>query len=117
MKTFYRIAALGNRPSPQEFETVEAACDAAKEALKEFPGGVFEIYKCVAMVQYTEASTFWMDGEEPPQPYRELEEGETIEETDEFKHPAEGWRKHDTRFGSIGETFRKGVFLPHRRPL
>lgn len=115
MKTFYRIAALGNRPNPQEFETVEAALDAAKEALKEFPGRVFEIYKCVAMVQYTEASTFWMDGEGPPEKprYRMLEEGEKILPGDQFLSAGGIWKSHEywlyQEFG--------GHVQPTRRPL
>lgn len=117
MKTFYRIAALGNRPSGQEFETVQAACDAAKQALKEFPGGIFEIYKCVAMVQYTEASTFWMDGEGPPKKprYRELEDGEVFQYGDEYISdnvwtPVPNW--------SFGATYNRREFpSPHRRPL
>ena len=99
-------------------DSLEIAQGEAERLAAKLPGQAFEILRCVGIAQTSKASTFWVDGEEPPEKprYRDLEDGEIIEKSEEFKHP-DGWRKHHASYGSIGQTFRENCFLPHRRPL
>jgi len=119
MKPYYRVYS-NESTAAEHVGTLEDAEARAKELAAKHPGRAFEILKCIATTQIVNPtpSTFWMDGEEPPEKprYRMLEEGEIITCDDEFEHP-EGWRKYGERHNSIGDAFCKLWHLPHRRPL
>ena len=63
-------------PDPKH-ETLEAAQAKAEAMAESEPGQVFQILRCVGYASTSKASTFWMDGEAPPEKprYRRLEEG------------------------------------------
>ena len=115
--TPYYYVRRQDSPDPLH-ETLESAQATAEKMAESEPGQVFEILRCVGYSSTSKASTFWVDGEEPPEKplYRMLEDGDIITGDDEFHHP-EGWLKHATQYNSIGENFRKNTHLPHRRPL
>lgn len=123
MKPFFYTYNTGSQfPPKHKHDTQEAAVAESLRLAKKHPGASFEILKCVAISQTSEASTFWMDGEEPPEKprYRMLEEGEIIGERDQYLENGQ-WNSYETR-GSIGEEFSlsgkpNGRHLPHRRPL
>ncbi len=116
MKPYYYVYRVGNGNSNVKHTTLESAQKEAERICNQHPGTTFEILKCVASVRCTQASTFWMDGEEPPEKprYRTLEDGELIAEGDEFSHPEEGWKRHTI---GIGDVMSNGAYLPTRRPL
>ena len=115
---FYLYNATIGEFTGEKFDTAARAVEMSLELAESNPGEAFEILRCVGYSSTSKASTFWMDGEEPPEKplYRMLEDGEIIMGEDEFQHP-EGWRKHHGSYNAIGETFRKSNHLPHRRPL
>ena len=116
MKPYYYVYRVGNGNSNVKHSTIESAQKEAKRICNQHPGSVFEILKCLAIVQCTQASTFWMDGEEPPENphYRMLEIGEVTQEGDQYE-----------KVGGTGlwvTTSYTGYSLccynaPHRRPL
>ena len=124
-------------------DSLEIAQGEAERLAAKQPGQTFEILRCVGIAQTSKASTFWMDGEEPPempsnmpagttayfhygigqtafyvapeQPkYRMLELGEIIEEGDEFDCVGDGnWQPFVLLVGSKLATHGQ----PARRPL
>lgn len=117
MKPFYYInnATIGEFTG-EKFDSLERATEESLELAEANPGQSFEILRCVGISSTSKASTFWMDGEEPPEKprYRTLEDGELIAEGDEFSHPEEGWKRHTI---GIGDVMSNGAYLPTRRPL
>ena len=114
MKPFYYVYRSDESRGPKiKHATLAEALTESERLANQHPGSVFEILKCLAIVQCTQASTFWMDGEEPPEkpPYRQLENGEQTMRTDEFLTPQGIWQK------SIGGYTINPVHFPHRRPL
>jgi hypothetical protein len=85
MKPYYYVYRVGNGNSNVKHSTIESAQKAAERICNQHPGSVFEILKCLAIVQCTQSSTTWMDGEEPPEKprWRMLEEGEYCRDGDE----------------------------------
>ena len=91
-----------------------AQAEAERLAAKE-PGECFEILQCIAITRCTEASTFWMDGEEPPEKprWRMLEVGEYCQDGDEMQAGIDSaeWVPRQHRGKQL-----PGM-LPTRRPL
>ena len=120
MKPYYRVCC--NEACAKEHFATPDGARAKAEMLAGQHQRAFEILKCIGISQTSQANTFWMDGEKPPEEgftearYRMLKDGEGIEADDEFQHP-DGWRKYKGSYHSIGEQFRKNRHLPHRRPL
>ena len=120
MKPYYYVYRVGNGNSNVKHSTIESAQKEAERICNQHPGSVFEILKCLAIVQCTQASTFWMDGEnwmdgeEPPEKprYRMLEYGEIIQPGDEYDDDGT-WRPRALTIGEKGSADNR----PTRRPL
>lgn len=119
MKPYYYAAEnIGLR----KWDTLEEAQSEAERHAAKHPGRAFEILRCVGIAQCSQASTFWMNGEGPPEKprYRELEEGETFQAGDEYM-PTTGEYKREwiaVPNWSFGEVYSKRAFpSPHRRPI
>lgn len=113
MKPYYYVYRVGNGNSNVKHSTIESAQKEAERICNQHPGSVFEILKCLAIVRCTQASTVWMDGEEPPEKprYRMLEIGEFIESGDQWeKEPGQWIDRNYIGRQSIG-------MQPTRRPL
>ena len=112
MKPYYKVVASD---SFRKFDTIEEAQSVAEGQAADHPGRAFEILRCVGIAQTSKASTFWMDGEEPPEKprWRMLEVGESIQDGDEWKSQSGKWL---ARIGGFGVTF-SSYHAPHRRPL
>lgn len=121
MKPYYYVYRVGNGNSNVKHSTIESAQKEAERICNQHPGSVFEILKCLAIVRCTQASTFWMDGEnwgaeeEPPEKprYRMLEIGEHIQIGDERPNGNLGWVGWSL---AIGTPVNSGT-PPTRRPL
>ena len=114
MKPYYYVYRIGHGNSNVKHPTLDSAHKEAERICNQHPGTSFEILKCVASVRCTQASTFWMDGEEPR--YRMLEEGEVIQDGDEVLSRECGGQLWKRALVSIGGTWYNG-HLPTRRPL
>ena len=139
MKPTYFVRRAAS-PDPTH-ETLEAAQAKAEAMAESEPGCAFEILRCVGYSSTSKASTFWMDGEEPPESipklpvgaigychygngqtafcvapeksrYRMLEEGEPIADGDEFSRGYE-WISSKC----AGQQYKNVMHQPHRRPL
>ena len=119
MKPYYYVYRVGNGNSNVKHSTIESAQKEAERICNQHPGSVFEILKCLAIVRCTQASTFWMDGEnwgdgeEQPEKsrYRMLEIGEFVESGDQWeKEPGQWIDRNYIGRQSIG-------MQPTRRPL
>ena len=120
MKPYYYVYRSDELRGPKikHYALADAQAEAERLA-SQHPGSVFEILKCLAITRCTHASTFWMDGEEPPEKprYRDLEDGEDFQEGDEWQ-PSPGIEWLKVPYYSLGEIYHKSVYpLPHRRPL
>ena len=75
-------------------DNLESAKIAAESCALNYPGASYEILKCVGISSTSKPMTFWMDGEsdgvEKPK-YRILEEGEIIQDGDEYASVFNGW--------------------------
>ena len=115
MKSYYYVYKHGDNAPRVRHATLKIAQDEAERLAGKEPGKCFEILQCVGYSSTAKASTFWMDGEEPEAPrYRMLEEGETINNDDEFT--VDGGM-HWRRVIMGGGKFYAKERLPHRRPL
>lgn len=76
MKPFYYInnATIGEFTG-EKFDTLERATEESLELAEANPGQSFEILKCVGHSSTSNASTFWMDGEEPQHPFPTMRPG------------------------------------------
>ena len=69
MNPYYHVYRTDETRGPKvKHLTLEAAQTEAERLANQHPGGTFVILKAVAVVRCTVASTFWMDGEVPPEP-------------------------------------------------
>lgn len=109
-------ANQGHAPKARH-TTIESAIKEAERLSEQHPGEPFEILKCVAITQCTKASTFWMDGEGPPEvpKYRILEDDEKLQAGDEYLSFTDGgWRKiMPYTIGALTKSFPND----HRRPI
>lgn len=118
MTAYFRIyrADQGHAPKVRH-ATIESAIKEAERLSEQHPGEPFEILKCVAITRCTKASTFWMDGEEPPETpaYRMLEDDEKLQAGDEYLGLTDGcWRKiAPYTIGALAKSFPND----HRRPI
>lgn len=115
MKPYYYIYKHGDQGPRVRHSTIAEAQDEAERLAAKHPGDSFEILKCVGYSATSKASTSWMDGEKPPDKprYRMLDEGETVQDGDEFEHPGGVWTPHNFAIGlSYGEGIKRT-----RRPL
>jgi hypothetical protein len=98
-------------------DTAQKAMNEAERLAAKHPGQAFEVLKCVAISQTQKASTFWMDGEDPPveekAKWRHLAAWETVEDGDEFYYYSNEW----IRVGPVwlGETVNAIPFPIRRR--
>ena len=114
MKPYYYIYRTDESRGPKiKHATLAEAQTEAERLANQHPGSTFEILQCVAITRCAQASTFWLDGEEPPEHprYRMLEEGEIVRDGDEFFHSK--WRPVTLFIGGIWLKSH----LPHRRKL
>lgn len=114
MNPYYRVYS-NESIAAEHALTLEDAQARAEELAAKHPGCCFEILRCVGYASTSKVSTFWMDGEDPPEKprYRMLDEGETVEGGDEFEHPEGVWKPHGF---AIGFPYGKGI-KKTRRPL
>lgn len=107
MKPYYRV-------ENERFDTLTDAQQRAEDLAAKFPGRSFEILRCVGYASTSKVSTFWMDGEGPPEKprYRMLEMGEMIQDGDEFTRTGFDWRRTECDGFRFAEHHH-----PHRRPL
>jgi len=100
--------------SLRKWETLEEAQAEAERYAENHPGKSFEILRCVGRSSTSKASTFWVDGDEPPEKprYRMLEEGEPIADGDEFSRGYQ-WATSQC----AGQKYNSVMHQPHRRPL
>jgi len=114
MKPFYKAIPSG---AFSKFDTLEEAQSAAQEQAVANPGHAVEIFRCVGIVSTPkEASTFWMDGEGPPEKprWRDLEVGEAYQRGDEWFNPEiEEW----IVINSLTTVDTVSGKYPARRPL
>lgn len=113
---YYVYCLTAGNPTVRHATLAEAQAEAERLAEKH-PGRAFEILRCVGIAQTSKASTFWMDGEGPPEKprYRELEEGEILQQGDEYEL-FNTWRQVPQY--SFGITLEDPLLrTPHRRPL
>ena len=122
MKPYYYVYRVGNGNSNVKHSTIESAQKEAERICNQHPGSVFEILKCLAIVRCTQASTFWMDGEnwmdgeQPPEKprYRMLEIGDEVIDGDQYEKVGVPGLWVTT--SSTG--YRLSCYnAPHRRPL
>ena len=117
MKPCYYVYRTDESRGPKiKHVTLKDAQTEAERLANQHPGSVFEILQCLAITRCTQANTFWMDGEEPPETarYRMLELGEMIEEGDEFDCVGDGnWQPFVLLVGSKLAT----IGQPARRPI
>ena len=111
--TPYYYVRRQDSPDPLH-ETLESAQATAEKMAESEPGQVFEILRCVGIASTSKASTFWMDGEEPPEKprYRMLEIGEVILSGDQREDEG-AWLP---RIFTIGDKMTSD-HKPTRRPL
>lgn len=117
MTPHYYVYALNHGAPAVRHATLAEAQAEAERLAEKHPGRAFEILRCVGIAQTIKASTFWMDGEGPPEKprYRELEEGEAFQGGDEYLID-EVWTP--VPYWSFGATYNRLEFpSPHRRPL
>ena len=116
MKPFYYVYRSDESRGPKiKHATLAEALTESERLANQHPGSVFEILKCLALTQCTQALTFWMDGEEPPERprYRILEVGEYCQDGDEAQVGIDSseWVPRQYRGKQL-----PGM-LPTRRPL
>ena len=95
MKPYYRVYS-NESTAAEHADTLQAAQARAEELAAKHPGRCFEILRCVGYASTSKASTFWVDGEGPPEKprWRPLEEGEQITDGDEvFIARSAEWRQ------------------------
>ena len=119
MKPYYYVYRTDESRGPKiKHVTLKDAQTEAERLANQHPGSVFEILQCLAITQCTQANTFWMDGEEPPEEgitearYRMLKAGEIIHSEDEYSTGGEHWIETP----ASGDVYSLHHF-PHRRPL
>jgi len=93
MKPYYYVYRVGNGNSNVKHSTIESAQKEAERICNQHPGSVFEILKCLAIVRCTQASTFWMEGEQPPEKprYEMLSLGEEVIDGDQYEKVGAPW--------------------------
>ena len=114
MKPYYYVYRTDESRGPKiKHATLAEALTESERLANQHPGSVFEILKCLAITRCTQASTLWLDGEEPPEKprWRMLEVGELTTQTDEFLDVSGIWKR------SIGGYTIIHNHYPHRRPL
>ena len=113
MKPYYRVYS-NESTAAEHADTLQAAQARAEELAAKHPGRCFEILRCVGYASTSKASTFWMNGEGPPEKprYRMVDKGEVIESGDEYDDDGI-WRP---RALTIGEKVNSD-HRPTRRPL
>ena len=114
MKPYHYVYRTDESRGPKiKHMTLKDAQTEAERLANQHPGSVFEILQCLAITRCTQASTFWMNSEEPPETarYRALECGETTIVGDEFWQPCGTWKR------GIGGYKIHPNHYPHRRPL
>jgi len=111
---FYLYNATIGEFTGEKFDTAARAVEMSLELAESNPGESFEILRCVGYSSTSKASTFWVDGEEPPEKpsYRMLEKGEIIKKGDEYDDDGT-WLP---RAFTIGEKMNSD-HRPTRRPL
>ena len=114
MKPYYYVYALNYGGATVRHATIAEAQAEAERLAAKHPGRAFEILRCVGIAQTSKASTFWMDGEGPPEKprYRMLQPGDTPQLGDEF------WK--DGKWVSRTKDFDQNISYfhsLHRRPL
>lgn len=116
MKPYYYIYKHGDQgPRVRHSDLPTAQNEAERLAAKE-PGQCFEILQCLGYASTSKVSTFWMDGEGPPEKprWRDMEIGETFQDGDQFFITDKWVAVPPASFGfKINGTYR----FPHRRPL
>ena len=121
MKPYYYTFNRHNGIPTVKHDSLEIAQGEAERLAAKQPGQAFEILRCVGISQTSKASTFWMDGEEPPgediteSRYRMLEFGEVFQSGDEYEVHGEWRLVPHTSFGL--ELNGHFSIYPHRRPL
>ena len=117
MNPYYRVYSTESSAAEHAL-TMEDAQARAEELAAKHPGRCFEILRCVGYASTSKASTFWMDGEGPPEKprYRAMERGEIFQDGDEYRHPGEQWRKVPRNSFGL-ELLGFFVEIEHRRPL
>ena len=90
MKPYFYVYRTDESRGPKiKHVTLKDAQTEAERLANQHPGSAFEILQCLAITRCTQASTFWMDGAEPPEEgitearYRMLEIGEYCQDGDE----------------------------------
>jgi len=113
MTSYYRVYS-NESTAAEHVETLDQAQARAEELAAKHPGRAFEILRCVGISQTSNASTFWMDGEEPPEElrYRTLDVGEPVRLGDEWLNRGK-WVPRTVMFGNPLLPHH----APHRRPL
>ena len=114
MKPYYYVYAFHyGGPTVRHAAIAEAQAEAERLAAKH-PGRAFEILRCVGIALTRKASTFWMDGEQPPEKprYRMLDVGETVQLGDEWLNGGK-WVPRTVMLGNPVLIHH----APHRRPL
>ena len=86
---FYIYNATIGEFTGEKFDTAARAAEVSLELAEANHGESFEILRCVGYSSTSKASTFWMDGEVPPEKprYRMLEIGDWTAESDEYEKP------------------------------
>lgn len=117
MKPYYYVYKHGDQGPRVRHPDLATAQEEAERLAEKMPGQFFEILRCIGYASTSKASTFWMDGEGPPENprYRELEEGETFQDGDEYELGGRWLKVPPSSFDH--EFTRKAWNFPHRRPL
>lgn len=110
MKTYYRISRAGNM-SPDRYETLEQAVDAAKKDCENNHDLQYEILQCVAITSASKpvVSTFYMDGVNVREPVLQLPKGLPPLPTvpvgyDRWEYRGMGWESDDFKKYAIYNT-------------
>ena len=114
MKSYFYVYKHGDQGPRVRHADLATAQDEAERLAAKLPGHPFEILRCVGVASTSKASTFWMDGEGPPEKprYRMLDVGEYCQEGDEAQlDPLGGWTPRQYRGKQL-----EGM-NPTRRPL
>ena len=139
MNSYYYVYRVGGDAPKIKHNTLEEAERESIRLAEQHPNASFEILQCLGITRMSKPSTFWMDSVIPPHvcalnramdgtcfrcgnkepEYRMLEEGEIIEDGDEYTKDGDIWSKSEcmgVRYNRTSFSSPIGHFQ-HRRKI